>query len=195
MAGSPGILLAYAQGNLSSDIQKAVCAFATALSRVEVNAWSYSTMKQRVFFLLHTLVALSFAPGLNYGQILSSPAINIAQGKKIEATSTCGVDVSEQELFCKLATVPGKFAILGLSCDHCDPSAPSKNHSIEYAIDGTERWWQSPPLSRGLQYQQVNITIDLGQVRFHVLNGIYTLSLRPFSVVSRSRVFYFVGTF
>lgn len=149
-----------------------MCAFATALSRVAVNAWSYSTMKQRVFFLLHTLVALSFAPELNYGQILSSPAINIAQGKKIEATSTCGVDVSEQELFCKLATVPGKFAILGLSCDHCDPSAPSKNHPIEYAIDGTERWWQSPPLSRGLQYQQVNITIDLGQVRFHVLNGI-----------------------
>lgn len=32
------------------------------------------------------------------------------------------------------------------------------------AIDGTERWWQSPPLSRGLEYNEVNVTLDLGQV-------------------------------
>uniref|UniRef100_A0A4W3JCR8 Laminin, alpha 5 n=1 Tax=Callorhinchus milii TaxID=7868 RepID=A0A4W3JCR8_CALMI len=35
------------------------------------------------------------------------------------------------------------------------------------AIDGTERWWQSPPLSRGLEYNEVNVTLDLGQL-FHV---------------------------
>lgn len=33
------------------------------------------------------------------------------------------------------------------------------------AIDGTERWWQSPPLSRGLVHNEVNVTLDLGQVR------------------------------
>lgn len=33
------------------------------------------------------------------------------------------------------------------------------------AIDGTERWWQSPPLSRGLEYNEVNVTLDLGQVQ------------------------------
>ena len=119
-----------------------------------------------VLWLLHWILALCFFPQCYYAQILSFPAINIAQGKKIEATSTCGVNVSERELFCKLATPPGKLEVLGLSCDHCDPVTPSDHHPIEYAIDGSERWWQSPPLSRGLQYQQVNITIDLGQVRF-----------------------------
>lgn len=34
-------------------------------------------------------------------------------------------------------------------------------------VDGRENWWQSPPLSRGMQYNQVNITIDLEQ-EFHV---------------------------
>ncbi|XP_068678125.1 laminin subunit alpha-like [Montipora foliosa] len=116
-----------------------------------------------VLLLLHWILALCFFPQYYYAQILSFPAINIAQGKKIEATSTCGVNISERELFCKLATPPGKLEVLGLSCDHCDPVTPSDHHPIEYAIDGSERWWQSPPLSRGLQFQQVNITIDLGQ--------------------------------
>ena len=120
-----------------------------------------SAMKKLLAIAVPVILSLTFSPQLAYGQIT---AINIAQGKKIEATSTCGVGVGEKELFCKLATVPGKFAISGLSCDYCDPLTPSSNHSIEYAIDGTENWWQSPPLSRGLQYQQVNITIDLGQV-------------------------------
>lgn len=130
---------------------------------VDALAFSLNSIMERlVLLLLYWLIILCSFTQSNYGQILS---LNIAQGKKIEATSTCGVNVSEAELFCKLATPPGKFELLGLSCDYCDPVAPSKHHPIEYAIDGSERWWQSPPLSRGLQYQQVNITIDLGQVR------------------------------
>lgn len=137
---------------------------------VDALAFSLNSIMERlVLLLLYWLIALCFFTQSCYGQIQSLPVINIAQGKKIEATSTCGVDVSEAELFCKLATPPGKFELLGLSCDYCDPIAPSKHHPIEYAIDGSERWWQSPPLSRGLQYQQVNITIDLGQVRRCVL--------------------------
>ena len=105
---------------------------------------------------------------------LTREYFNIAKGKKITATSTCGYDLppgQETELFCKLATVPGKYGISGLECDYCDRKVTSgsilgtKDHRIEYAIDGTERWWQSPPLSRGPQYNKVNITIDLGQVR------------------------------
>ena len=115
------------------------------------------------------LVVLWHPPGCTSQGLLTS-AINIAQGKKIEATATCGVGVSEgRELFCKLASVPGKLGIRGLACDHCEPSYPSRNHPIEYAIDGTEKWWQSPPLSRGRKYQQVNITIDLGQVSGQIL--------------------------
>ena len=60
----------------------------------------------------------------------------------------------------------GEFEVIqGQLCDHCDSREPSQSHQAEYAVDGTERWWQSPPLSRGLQYNEVNLTISLGQVR------------------------------
>uniref|UniRef100_A0A673UW51 Laminin subunit alpha 3 n=1 Tax=Suricata suricatta TaxID=37032 RepID=A0A673UW51_SURSU len=42
-----------------------------------------------------------------------------------------------------------------------------KTHPVTNAIDGSERWWQSPPLSSGTQYNKVNVTLDLGQL-FHV---------------------------
>lgn len=104
---------------------------------------------------------------------LSQDTFNIARGKTITASATCGYDLppgQADELFCKLATVPGKFGISGLECSQCNPRIitnsveGTKDHRIEYAIDGTERWWQSPPLSRGLEYNEINITIDLGQV-------------------------------
>lgn len=49
-------------------------------------------------------------------------------------------------------------------CDYCDFNVESKSHPPEYAVDGMETWWQSPPLSRGMKYNEVNLTIDLGQV-------------------------------
>jgi hypothetical protein len=49
-------------------------------------------------------------------------------------------------------------------CDYCDPNHPDKRHPAEFAVDGAETWWQSPPLSRGVKYNEVNLTIDLGQV-------------------------------
>lgn len=50
-------------------------------------------------------------------------------------------------------------------CDHCDKDRPDKAHPPENAVDGQETWWQSPPLSRGMKYNEINLTIDLGQVR------------------------------
>ena len=126
-------------------------------------------MKRTVLSAVPLFLILLWRPEPCVGQGLLPSPINIAQGKHIEATATCGMDVSEgRELFCKLATVPGKLGIHGLACDYCEPSYPSRNHSIQYAIDGTEKWWQSPPLSRGMKYQEVNITIDLGQVRWNL---------------------------
>ena len=60
----------------------------------------------------------------------------------------------------------------GWSCSYCVPGdkgkeasgEDSKDHNIRNANDGSNRWWQSPPLSRGLKYRDINITIDLGQV-------------------------------
>lgn len=52
----------------------------------------------------------------------------------------------------------------GQYCDHCNANNPEKARPVSNAIDGTERWWQSPPLSRGLRYNEINVTLDLGQV-------------------------------
>jgi len=105
-------------------------------------------------------------------QALTPPNFNLAVGRRVEATSTCGVGVTEPELYCKLTganpdkeDVIGEFEVIqGQLCDYCDAQEPSQSHQAEYAVDGTERWWQSPPLSRGLQYNEVNLTISLGQV-------------------------------
>ena len=111
-------------------------------------------------------------------EVLQPPYFDIAKGKKITATSTCGENYTPPtgipgELFCALADVPRKFggSIKGFSCSHCVPGdygdgneAEVRDHNIRNANDGSNRWWQSPPLSRGLQFRQVNVTIDLGQV-------------------------------
>ncbi|XP_015426034.1 PREDICTED: laminin subunit alpha-3-like [Myotis davidii] len=62
---------------------------------------------------------------------------------------------------------PNELAVLGQFCDYCNSQDPRKAHPVTNAIDGSERWWQSPPLSSGTRYNQVNVTLDLGQV-FHV---------------------------
>ena len=105
-------------------------------------------------------------------QVLSPPYFNLAVGRPITASATCGESVSEPELFCKLtganlakqSGTPEYSLIQGQLCDYCDPSRPVKSHPPSQAIDGTEKWWQSPPLSRGLKYNEVNLTVELGQV-------------------------------
>ena len=90
---------------------------------------------------------------------------------QINASSTCGEGVDGKEYYCKLVGAQwsaydnvNKQIFQGQACDYCIPNDPIRSHKAEYAIDGTERWWQSPPLSRGIKYNEVNLTIDLGQV-------------------------------
>ncbi|CAH2284950.1 laminin subunit alpha-3 [Pelobates cultripes] len=118
--------------------------------------------------------------GAGTGFSLHPPYFNLAEGARILATATCGEEsVPWQErpqprmdLYCKLvggpsvASTPG-HTIQGQPCDFCYSADPNKAHPVSNAIDGTEQWWQSPPLSLGLQYNEVNVTIDLGQL-FHV---------------------------
>ncbi|KAM4737780.1 laminin subunit alpha-5 isoform 2-T2 [Anableps anableps] len=113
------------------------------------------------------------ATGLN-GFSLHPPYFNLAEGTKITATATCGEDEggrSLQDLYCKLVGGPvsgdPSQTIQGQYCDICSQEDIDRAHPITNAIDGTERWWQSPPLSRSTEYNEVNVTLDLGQL-FHV---------------------------
>ncbi|XP_077580678.1 laminin subunit alpha-3-like [Stigmatopora nigra] len=108
------------------------------------------------------------------GFSLSPPYFNLAQRSSISSTATCGKDefgTPRSDLYCKLVGGPPigfvTQNIQGQFCDYCNAADPSKAHPVTNAIDGTERWWQSPPLSKGLGYNEVNITLDLGQM-FHV---------------------------
>ncbi|XP_077410264.1 laminin subunit alpha-5 isoform X1 [Vanacampus margaritifer] len=111
--------------------------------------------------------------GVN-GFSLHPPYFNLAEGTKITATATCGEDEagkSVPDLYCKLvggpvSGDPGQ-TIQGQYCDICHHGDSDRAHPITNAIDGTERWWQSPPLSRSTEFNQVNVTLDLGQL-FHV---------------------------
>ena len=133
------------------------------------------------FALLSVIAAQDF---------LLPPYFDIAKGKNISATATCGENFippnnkAPGELFCALADVPRKFggSSQGFSCSYCVPGdygtlddagneeIETRDHNIRNANDGSNRWWQSPPLSRGLQFRQVNVTIDLGQVSLWLIH-------------------------
>ncbi|KAG2468385.1 LAMA1 protein, partial [Polypterus senegalus] len=83
---------------------------------------------------------------------------------EITANATCGE--SGRELHCKLVEhVPGQ-PVRNPQCRYCDTksSNPYERHPITHAIDGTNRWWQSPSIQNGMDYHYVTITLDLRQV-------------------------------
>ncbi|KAM9845354.1 laminin subunit alpha-3-like [Aulostomus maculatus] len=119
------------------------------------------------------------------GFSLSPPYFNLAEAARISATATCGQDETGRprfDLYCKLVggptTGPPTQNIQGQFCDFCNSEEPSKAHPVTNAVDGTERWWQSPPLSRGMGYNEVNVTLDLGQL-FHVAYVIVKFANSP----------------
>nr|XP_057947713.1 laminin subunit alpha-2 isoform X3 [Doryrhamphus excisus] len=93
------------------------------------------------------------------------PAVlNLASMADITTNATCGL--SEPEMFCKLVEhVPGQ-PVRNPQCRVCHQNSvkPFERHPIEYAIDGTNRWWQSPSIKNGMEYHYVTITLDLKQV-------------------------------
>ncbi|KAF3817470.1 hypothetical protein GH733_012761 [Mirounga leonina] len=113
------------------------------------------------------------------GFSLHPPYFNLAEGARIAASATCGEEAPArgaprptEDLYCKLVGGPvaggdPNQTIQGQYCDICSAASSNRAHPVSNAIDGTERWWQSPPLSRGPEYNEVNVTLDLGQV-FHV---------------------------
>ncbi|VVC44657.1 Hypothetical protein CINCED_3A025090 [Cinara cedri] len=132
------------------------------------------------------LALLAVACNLVRPEVLTPPYFNLAEGRRITATATCGQGLQGPELYCKLVGAnsernvdyEGNLVIQGQVCDHCDESRPDKAHPPEYAVDGQETWWQSPPLSRGMKYNEINLTIDLGQ-EFHVAYVVVKMGNSP----------------
>ncbi|KAM6964872.1 laminin subunit alpha-2 [Aplochiton taeniatus] len=93
------------------------------------------------------------------------PAVlNLASMSEISANATCGE--TGPEMFCKLVEhVPGQPA-RNPQCRVCnlDSTRNFERHPIQNAIDGTNRWWQSPSIKNGMDYHYVTITLDLQQV-------------------------------
>lgn len=83
---------------------------------------------------------------------------NLATKALITVNATCGEGGREE--FCRLQE-GGKGR-----CGICDNFShdPGKKHPIHHAIDGTNKWWQSPALVYGTDYEYVTITLDLKQV-------------------------------
>ena len=133
------------------------------------NGLHYSSIKLLFVLIVINCVFVDF----NNGAVLTPPYFNLAQGRNITATATCGVNVPGPELFCRLVGATGideSSVIGGQLCSYCDPSRPDLDHRPQFAIDGTERWWQSPPLSRGSQFNKVNLTVHLGQVSLYCVH-------------------------
>ncbi|KAM6915638.1 laminin subunit alpha-2 isoform 3-T3 [Xenentodon cancila] len=93
------------------------------------------------------------------------PAVlNLATMADITANATCGSN--GPEMFCKLVEhVPGQ-PVRNPQCRICNQRSTNslEHHPIEYAIDGTNRWWQSPSIMNGMDNHYVTITLDLKQV-------------------------------
>ncbi|KAM5304312.1 laminin subunit alpha-3 isoform 1-T1 [Glossophaga mutica] len=130
----------------------------------------------QLLLLLPAVCAAARGLRATAGLSLHPPYFNLAEAARIWATATCGEPEPggtrpRPELYCKLVGGPtapsGGHTIQGQFCDYCNSQDPRKAHPATNAIDGSERWWQSPPLSSGTRYNQVNITLDLGQL-FHV---------------------------
>ncbi|CAD5209051.1 unnamed protein product [Bursaphelenchus xylophilus] len=104
---------------------------------------------------------------------LFTSIFDLAKHSDIRATSTCGHHGPEE--YCKLTE---HVYLRRPQCDICDANGKDKNHPIDYAIDGTWRWWQSPSLANGLSYEKVNITLDLRQ-EYHVAYIIVKSAISP----------------
>uniref|UniRef100_H3D7M5 Laminin, alpha 1 n=1 Tax=Tetraodon nigroviridis TaxID=99883 RepID=H3D7M5_TETNG len=93
------------------------------------------------------------------------PAIlNLASNAVIDSNATCGDP--GPEVYCKLVEhVPGR-PVKNPHCARCDANSVlfRERHPITNAIDGTNRWWQSPSIKNGRQFHWVTVTLDLKQV-------------------------------
>lgn len=92
---------------------------------------------------------------------------NIAPRAKLQVNATCGQQAREE--YCKTIDAHPERERKP-HCGFCDAHNPDpdRRHPIENVVDSTKRWWQSPTLHEGPQYEHVTITMDLRQVNIHI---------------------------
>ncbi|XP_072107642.1 laminin subunit alpha-2 isoform X2 [Mobula birostris] len=115
-----------------------------------------------LLFAVTTLLCWYCSHGQQRG--LFPAVLNLATMAEISANATCGEN--EPEMYCKLVEhVPGR-PFRNPQCRICSLTSrnPRERHPITNAIDGTNRWWQSPSIKNGMDYHYVTITLDLKQV-------------------------------
>lgn len=102
---------------------------------------------------------------MSNGNVGAFPGIfNVALKAAITANATCGERIREK--YCKIIDArPNKSRVPLEQCNFCDNNGQEdEKHIIENAIDGSPKWWQSPTLTMGREYEYVTITMDLGHV-------------------------------
>ena len=87
---------------------------------------------------------------------------NLATRAKITTNATCGEN--GPETYCRLVEHVLRRPTHSIQCGTCDEYG-NEHHPVENAIDGSNRWWQSPSIANGIRYNWVTLTLDLGQVR------------------------------
>ncbi|KAF8792889.1 Laminin subunit alpha-1 like protein [Argiope bruennichi] len=100
---------------------------------------------------------------------------NLAANAIISTNATCGE--TEPEVYCKLVE---HVFMREPQCGLCDARSelPEHRHPIINAIDGTNKWWQSPTLQNGKHFEWVTITLDLKQV-FQIAYVIIKSAISP----------------
>ncbi|XP_075525225.1 wing blister isoform X1 [Dermacentor variabilis] len=111
----------------------------------------------------------------DYAKGLFPSVFNLASNAGITVNATCGETGPDN--YCKLVEHTYNREP---QCGECDATSryADRRHPIQYAIDGSNRWWQSPSLQHGRKYQWVTITLDLKQV-FQVAYVIVKAAISP----------------
>ncbi|XP_014204068.2 laminin subunit alpha-1 [Copidosoma floridanum] len=97
----------------------------------------------------------SLSKSLKNGGLFPS-VFNVAAKAELRVNATCGED--GPETYCKPAETS--------RCSVCDSRSPdpNKRHHVNLVLDSNpSRWWQSPTLAQGDDYEFVTILLDLKQ--------------------------------
>lgn len=87
------------------------------------------------------------------------PIFNAAPKAILHANATCGLQ--SREKFCHMTDAHPLRRQNKTKCGACDAE---HSHPIDSVIDRSGKWWQSPTLASGPEYEHVTITMDLKQV-------------------------------